>query len=777
MNKSVFSLWRKSVAVALVIALAACGGGGGNSSAPTTSSDTTGTTTGTTTTTPTSSPTLTLAVFDATPVQVYDVTTTGTFKARATLRDAAGNALDSVRVNFSTGDANLTIGTASKTTSSGIAETVVSPSASSSGGAVTLTATAVSGSTTLATQTINFNVAAGAQPAGVPTLSVSVNRVSTGAAVNAIDLANNFEIRGTLLDANRNAMPGVLLSFSLGAFTNATLGAPTAVTDSNGLAKVTVTPAGISSVGGALVTVQTASGSSSASAQGVFSVTPTTLTLQPLQITPGPLASAASTPISVQTSASGFSVNVTFTASCGRINGSALTASVTTNGSGLASATYQAVNADGTLCSGTVSFSASAPGATSVADTVNVNTPIANAITFETTQNVRLFVKGSGGLEQGTLKFKVLDTNGNIIASEKVIFSIVINPGGLSINAPGNTAPVELQSGADGVAQVSVFSGTIPGPVKIRATLLTNSSVFAESQNVTVASGPPSQRFISVSVGNFNIEGADIDGTSTTITARVADRQGNAVEDGTVVNFTAEGGQVGYSCSTTTVNRISSCSVDFQSQNPRPAGGRVSLLAYVEGSKDYIDIDGNNVFSGAGTDTLLNIGDAYRDDDEDRVFDPGEFRIPRGVSGATLATCATDVGGSFPSVRNSCNDNLATTVRQQAVILFSSSTPSTISLSTNTRAFIAFSLASAGNVLLPMPAGTVVSAQASGTACAVDKVYGAIVPNISPTIGTPGENLTTGHSVALKGCVAGDTVAITITAPSGLATTQVFTLP
>lgn len=723
----------------------------------------------------TADPTLTLFIYNATNARVYDVASTGTFTAVAVLKDATGVAVQNTKVDFSSSDSNLSIGTAAKITdSAGSAATVVSPSTTSSGGAVTLTAHATTGGRTL-TESVSFNVAAGAQPVSTPNLAVGVYNVATGVATSSVSLAGSYEVRGTLSNASGSPMSGVLVSFSLGSYTNAVLGASTAVTDASGVARVSVAPSGIASVGGALVTAQTASGSSSASGQGVFSVTPTAVTLQPLTVGSATLASAGSTPISVQTSVSGFAVTVTFTASCGRINGSALSASVTTNGSGLATATYEAVNADGSLCNGAVSLSAATSSASPVNGSLTVQAPVANAITYSTTDSVQLFVKGSGGLEQGTLRFRVLDTNGNAVANENVVFSIVVNPGGLSINSPGNAASVTSQSDATGYAKIAVFSGTIPGPMKIRATLQSNSSVFSDSQNVRIASGPASQRFISVSVDKFNIEGWSVDGSVSKITARVADRQGNAVENGTVVNFTAEGGQVGHSCATVAVNNISSCTVEFQSQSPRPLGGRVSVLAFLEGTKDYVDMNFNNTFD-TGTDTLLNLGDAFRDDNENGVFDAGEFRVPRGVSGG--AGCAGTVGGSFPSVGSSCNDNLPTTVRQEIGILFSSSA-ATITQTYLSTSYIGFSLSSFHNSLLPMPVGTDVSAKASSASgeCAVDQVYGTVVTNIGPTLGSPGESLITGHGVGLKKCASGDTVAVTVKSPLLVETTRVFTLP
>jgi hypothetical protein len=263
------------------------------------------------------------------------------------------------------------------------------------------------------------------------------------------------------------------------------------------------------------------------------------------------------------------------------------------------------------------------------------------------------------------------------------------------------------------------------------------------------------------------------------LTVRVADRQGNAVEDGTVVNFTAEGGQVARSCATArTAGGISQCSVTFQSQNPRTAGGRASVLAYLEGTKDYVDVNGNNRYD-AGVDTLISIGDAYRDDNENGIYDAsnGEFLIPRFGTG----NCPS-AGAPFPSRLNTCDNSLATTVRQQTIILFASSTPLLTQTSLSTSG-MSFKLNSIDNQLLPMPAGTTISAEtvdtvsADGLACAVaGTISGTPIPNVNP--GTnPNANLATSHSVFLKDCVPGDILKINVKAPSGLTTQYSFTLP
>lgn len=306
-----------------------------------------------------------------------------------------------------------------------------------------------------------------------------------------------------------------------------------------------------------------------------------------------------------------------------------------------------------------------------------------------------------------------------------------------------------------------------------------NDSAYAYSNNITVQSGPPAQDRFSLSVGTFNIEGQNIDGITTKFTIRVADRQGNAVPDGTVINFTSGGGQVQPSCATARTDGISSCSVTFSSQSPRPANGRITVMAFAEGVKTFTDKNGNNIFD-AG-DTLSDIGDAYRDDNENGAYDAGEFVLPRG--GASVCPASAR---STPSRANTCDaSTAATTVRSQMVLFMSTNSAELTqqSISTSALKFRANSttLCSDNSLCLPLAAGTTFTADTtSPTACTAGTVLGSPVPSISP-VDDLNNQLGTLHTVLLtaeagKTC-SGVTVRVTATSPSGRATIVSFPVP
>jgi len=124
-----------------------------------------------------------------------------------------------------------------------------------------------------------------------------------------------------------------------------------------------------------------------------------------------------------------------------------------------------------------------------------------------------------------------------------------------------------------------------------------------------------------------NIEGWSRDGETTDVTVRMSDRYNNPVPDGTAVTLNTEGGQIGGSCQTTTTpaNGGGVCTVTFVSQNPRPADGRISILAFSIGEESFVDVDRDGIFNNA--DVPIEIGEPFRDDNENGVADPaaGEF--------------------------------------------------------------------------------------------------------------------------------------------------------
>lgn len=161
-----------------------------------------------------------------------------------------------------------------------------------------------------------------------------------------------------------------------------------------------------------------------------------------------------------------------------------------------------------------------------------------------------------------------------------------------------------------------MYPGAIPGPVEIKASLASDNKIFAVSRGVSIGTGRVTQTGLSLSVSKNALQGK-MDGDAAVITARMVDRVGNPVPDNTVITFVTEGGSIDTRCLT----KDGQCSVNLRTQDPRPKDNRVSVLAYVEGEKSFIDVNGTNIWNNS-VDTLLhNIGSFYRDDNENGVYD------------------------------------------------------------------------------------------------------------------------------------------------------------
>jgi hypothetical protein len=169
--------------------------------------------------------------------------------------------------------------------------------------------------------------------------------------------------------------------------------------------------------------------------------------------------------------------------------------------------------------------------------------------------------------------------------------------------------------------------------------------VQTQSDLLSINTGLPEQRSMTIAATVLNPEANNINGIESSITVWLSDNFHNPVPDGTTVNFTTEGGSIEPSCSTTNGN----CSVTWTSSEPRVDDHRITILATALGHETFFDTNGNNIFDDAdgspiidnGTSNNLNIdsgfdnyaaqtsgfldmSEAWRDDNENSIFDNGE---------------------------------------------------------------------------------------------------------------------------------------------------------
>jgi len=247
-----------------------------------------------------------------------------------------------------------------------------------------------------------------------------------------------------------------------------------------------------------------------------------------------------------------------------------------------------------------------------------------------------------------------------------VTFSLSTSVGGI-VFANGLTTSTATSDPSTGEAVVTVQAGTIATPVRVQATTTGAGGVplSTQSDQLTITTGIPDQDSLSISASSLNIEGADFDGTTTTLTARLADHFSNPVPDGTAVNFISEGASIGNSGLGSCTTTQGACSATFTSQNLRPTNGRATVLAYAVGEEGFIDKDGDGLadkvpnLAGATSElvdangTSTDLPEAFLDSNENGSRDLTETFIDFNNDGSYTAA-----DGKFNGVL--CNETTGT---------------------------------------------------------------------------------------------------------------------
>lgn len=366
----------------------------------------------------------------------------------------------------------------------------------------------------------------------------------------------------------------------------------------------------------------------------------------------------------------GGAITVTFSSSCIAQGLATVAASGTTTAgstantfstsTGIAEVTYTAAGCSGqdvvTATSSVSSTNLQASG------TLTVAAAAIGSLQFVSATPPTIGLKGTGLAETSTVIFKVVDSTGGPRPGATVTFSLNTTVGGLSL------APSSAVSGADGAVQTVVSSGTVHTAVRVTASIA-SPALSTQSSVLTVTTGLPASAAFSIAVGPPtygtnglssppacpNVEAYSIDGVIVPITVRLADRYNNPAPDGTAVAFNTDGGHVGGNCTTPSSPANSgdgTCSVNWTSANPRPvladdsppllANGRAQVLATAIGEESFTDVHGSGFYQPG--DPFQNLGDPYRDDNENGQYDLGEYFLDYFHTGKYEAGSGTFIG-------------------------------------------------------------------------------------------------------------------------------------
>lgn len=290
----------------------------------------------------------------------------------------------------------------------------------------------------------------------------------------------------------------------------------------------------------------------------------------------------------------------------------------------------------------------------------------AGFIEFEGSEHEKISLKGASaaGLnETTTLTFLVRNRSGQTVsAGERVNFSAVNALGGFKVNIQS------ALTNNDGIVEVQVSSGTVPYTATVRAELDGDSSVFAHGK-LPVTTGVVTQDRFILSLSDHNPLAWDKHLAEVTVNVSAADRMGN-LADGTIVYFTTKLGQIrpecvisDGKCSVTWISGGSqtmffdenrqgtSCEADsskaFDQGVIKPEDcvttgvrwkdryGRNVITAYTAGEESFRDDGGNNVFDSTARYISLT-PEVFRDDNVTGKYEAlaDEFHVIPGLNTA-----------------------------------------------------------------------------------------------------------------------------------------------
>jgi hypothetical protein len=491
------------------------------------------------------------------------------------------------------------------------------------------------------------------------------------------------------------------------------------------------------------------------------------------------------------------STPVSFTSRCVQGGDATVDALVNTI-NGTANATYKDLSCAGG--SGNIDTITATINVNSISVTISreliLSPETAGAIEFVSASPQNIVLQGTGGQGResvSTVTFQVTGAQGNPLSQQSVNFSLNTNTGGLTL------APATAITNSEGQVSVKVTAGNVPTSVRVTAQVNVSDTQTIQTQSdlLSINTGLPDQNSITLSPSNLNPEAFNIDGTEVTIFASLADTFNNPVPDGTTVSFTAEGGRIQPTCNTSN----GACSVTWTSSNPRAEDHRITILATAIGHETLVDSNGNNQYDdtdgpaitsndGSGFDVTLptrsgfvDLSEAWRDDNENRVRDANEIYLDFDASGGAQPDAQNGLFDGPQCTGASCGEE-SVHVRR-AIVLITSSSSAMISVSNNGVELASNQSAGSSTPVLSVPRGNSaffrytysdLASQpiASGSSIVVSASAGELNGTVNDIM--PQSNRNAGRTrefTITNNLLAGDTsidttVSINITSPSGV---------
>lgn len=336
--------------------------------------------------------------------------------------------------------------------------------------------------------------------------------------------------------------------------------------------------------------------------------------------------------------------SVTLTSQCE----SAILDSPTTTSSGKINTSYEAG------CSGQDTITARLDnGATAIAN-VTVAPQEVGALDFVSVDPDSIALSGSSDSSRGSFSevtFKLVDKNNTAVSGQNVTFSLSTTVGGITLSQ------TEAETLSDGTVKTRVNAGSVATVVSVTASvdLPSGDRIQTTSDPISISASIPDQDSFSISVEeNFLPNARNYDGVTVGITIRAADRNNNKISNA-VVNFLTNGGAVSSEC----MIQDGACSIDWESQDPRPDDGVILVLARTVGEESFRDLNSDGKYSSTDGDDFDvandDRGEAFLDrsrngvrDADEEYFDynsNGSYDAPDGIYNGTVCADSAEASG------------------------------------------------------------------------------------------------------------------------------------
>lgn len=486
---------------------------------------------------------------------------------------------------------------------------------------------------------------------------------------DTVSAATPITVTALIKDSSGRVLPGKLVDFvtknGRGLLNNAD--SASALTNSQGVASVTLTPKDASSTNADEVTASATVAAKVISASRGFQLTQSSVSISGFASALGgsQLSAYGQTNLTVNVAGilSGNSATINLSSVCVAQGRAEISPASFTTTNGVGSFIYKDKGCAQGASPITDSVTATLTGANSVSSNLSITiaNPGVGSLTFDQASPEQIYLKGSGLIEVSNVSFVVRDSAGQPLANRQVRLELLTLAGGITMD--DDTAPVVKDSDSNGRVTVRISSGSVPTPVRVKGTVV-GGTASTVSSNLAVGVGLPTQLNFVLAQETINIEGYDRVGTANTYTIVASDRTGNPVPVGTTVNFVTEGsgGQVVSSAQVQALSNGTNAAVSaFQSARAPSSitDGRMTVVAYAEGEESFKDLNGNNLYE-AG-EPFQDLGNFYKDVLFDGSYDSSvdEF-VTTGIN-ATSACAPTpslielQPNVTIPSIAGTCD--------------------------------------------------------------------------------------------------------------------------